>query len=318
MNKHALNLFLNECTALSLKDADETQGGLASALQKRHKIRETDITNVFDKASAEDEGDFARIYLATLLVLLCGAAYDSLHPLVFAKKKHLGKARVAPHWDPTRKYDLESIFAHEPMNLFPGWSSTNLRNNKSMLDSHWLTVNNNTVSTDLHGQLQSGGVSSGDNYQIARQLSPDDAQALAQREKGGNLSGKSRRMSEYSSSIDIQVGTWQKRVNNLSGPHTIQYDQQRALKKFRNLQLELQQTTQAGQNHYTELLNALTQRGFVPGDAAFDNITSAKNYWVQHRNQINKEVDKFIVEIGGKALANEPNVMSLTHATKKF
>lgn len=100
MHKAALDLFLAECTATALKSEIELRGTLASALQIRHKIRDTDLQTLFKLANAAEPHTFTRIYYVLTLQLFAGSAYKDLRPLFDAVQGNLEHAQVMPHWDP--------------------------------------------------------------------------------------------------------------------------------------------------------------------------------------------------------------------------
>lgn len=296
MQTEAKRVFLAECTAISLKQADEMEGGLASTLQKRHKIRDTDLQTIFKKTNPLERGTFAKIYMASQLILYSGAAYKDFRGLFDADAGALGSVQVTPHWDPTTAYTLGGIYEYEPMNLFPGWSLTNLRNNRYMLDPHTvLEYPDQSLATDLHGRHLSGSKASTGGMEIARRLSQPDLQRYEERIAGGDFAGRVRRNSVYSASLDRNKANMEQRLGNIEGGTQRNYAPDQAVKKFRRLERELRETTQAGSVHYDQLLHSLQTH--VGRNADYDRLVEAKQYWNMYRNAMVEYVRACAVEI---------------------
>ncbi|WP_233210960.1 hypothetical protein, partial [Pseudoxanthomonas sp. KAs_5_3] len=63
------------------------------------------------------------------------------------------------------------------MNLFPGWSLTNARNNQMMLDPHLLMLHSDGgISTDLNGKVSSKATSRTIGMQVSGALRSEDEQ----------------------------------------------------------------------------------------------------------------------------------------------
>ena len=308
MQTEAKRVFLAECTAMSLKQADEMEGGLASTLQKRHKIRDTDLQTIFKKTDPLERRSFAKIYMAFQLILYSGASYRDFKGLFNADAGALGSVQVTPHWDPGKAYTLGDIYEYEPMNLFPGWSLTNLRNNRYMLDPHTvLEYPDRRIATDLHGRHLSGSKASTGGMEIARRLSQPDLQRYEERIAGGDFAGRVRRNSVYSASLDDNKTNMEKRLSSIAGNTQRDYVPDQAIKKFRRLERELRETTLAGSVHYDQLLYSLQIH--VGRNDDYDRLVNAKQNWNLYRNAMIEYVSRCAVEIATLDASNSSITM---------
>lgn len=292
MKKDALKLFLSECTAISLKESAELEGGLSSTLQKRHKIRDTDLNSIFNKANNTYPESFDRWFLSVALIVYSGAAYKSIDGLIYSEKKQLGSAIVTPHWS-NSSYYLEEIYEYEPMNLFPGWSLTNQRNNRHMLDPHYIFTSTSGLGTDLHGSIRSGNNTHTEGMKIANVLYKNDVDALTQRMDAGSARNRTRRLSAYSSHLIDKEELWKSNLNGIKSATSISGDRNSNITNFNKLIKELQDTTTAGNQHYIDLINSLTQQGFTTTDEVYINIDSARQNWTTNRQILIQEMEFF-------------------------
>ncbi|MEE1924052.1 hypothetical protein V0R50_18300 [Pseudomonas sp. 148P] len=314
MHVSALNLFLMECAAQSLKNDDELGGGLASSLQKRHKIRNTDLDQLFKVANPMGSLLFSRIYVIFNLLHYAGAAYRNVADLVESAPNAMGNVQVKPHWDPTNNYSFDKIYDWEPMNLFPGWSLTNTRNNNHVFDPHVVFWENGVMSNDLHGVLHNQNGNPTEGMQMASHLHQNDY-AVTQHRLGGNgLPNRTRRYSAYSSHFhrneDKELGTLAK----LQSGKTQSVNHQRAIEKFTSLLARFRESTQAGNLHYTRLLGSLTQQGFNAGHPVVAELTTAQTNWNAHRNLNIQTLEGYLNEIKGWA---NPGAFTMHFPTNK-
>ena len=302
MHVSALNLFLMECAALSLKNDDELGGGLASSLQKRHKIRNTDLEKLYNVANPLAANLFSKIYVVFNLIHYAGAAYRDLDGLIQASPNAMGNVQVNPHWDPNSTYAFDKIYDWEPMNLFPGWSLTNVRNNNHVIDPHVVFWSPNKVlSNDLHGVLhnQNGSVTEG--MQMASHLHAGDYAQTQNRLGGGDLPNRTRRYSAYTQNFVRNEDRELRVLGKLQGSNTRTLDHQQAIDKFTTLLTRLRESTQAGNLHYTRLLNSLQVQGFNAFNPMVAQLTSAQTNWNTHRNLNIQALDGYLKEIKGWA-----------------
>ena len=308
MQTEAKIVFLAECTAMSLKQADEMEGGLASTLQKRHKIRDTDLQTIFQKTDALEPGTFAKIYMAFQLMLYSGASYKDFKGLLNAASGGLAAVNVTPHWHPGRTYALGDIYEYEPMNLFPGWSLTNLRNSRYMLDPHTvLEYPDQSIATDLHGRHLSGSKASTGGMDMARRLSQPDLQRYEKRIADDAFAGRVRRNSVYSDSLDRNKVNMENRLGNIAGDIQRDYAPDVAVRKFTRLERELRETTLAGSLHYDQLLHSLNLHVGMGTDYA--RLVDAKLHWNQHRDAMINYICRRIVELGKPSVPGESVTM---------
>ncbi|WP_035056445.1 hypothetical protein [Andreprevotia chitinilytica] len=298
MNKAALNLFLQECAAVSLQNSMELEGGLASTLQKRHKIRDVDLKTIFQRADQDVSMLYSKIYLVTQLVIYSGAAYDPIGSLYAAAPGNLHNAQVKPHWDPGKFHSLGDIYEYEPMNLFPGWSLTNTRNQAYMLDPHKIFLHPNaTISTDLHGELRAPSSEFTEGMHMARQLYKPDSDRLENRLSGHDLPGLTRQNSAYSAQLLAKESDMVDRLHHISGDNTSTHTKQDSVKLFTQLLKDLKATTQAGSKHYTDLIHSLTIQKFSVADAIFNEINKAKFHWDTNRGKIIQDIEGHLASI---------------------
>jgi len=299
MQDAALDLFMAECAAMTIKENEELGGGLSSALQTRHKIRDSDLHKIFKSADQREPRSFTKIYLLFQLMLYSGAAYKGFENLVSSVEGALSIAEVTPHWD-SKSYSLGAIYWCEPMNLFPGWSIPNLRNNQFMLDPHVVIEHlndNGRISTDLHGMHLSGSKASTNNITIAQQLNPHDAKVFEDRANNQDFPGTKRRNSVYSNSLDINKAMLERRLENISAQNEREYKRNKALKIFKVLMTELETTTEAGDRHYDELLTSVSKNR----TAVITALTNAKCQWNTHRRKMIKYIKTCCTEIETRA-----------------
>lgn len=287
MNKDALKLFLNECVATSLREYSELEGGLASTLQKRHKIRDTDLEEIFERANNTDPRTLHRWYLSASLILYSGAAYGNIESIANAAKGAIGLVTVKPHWS-SSYLALKDIYKYEPMNLFPGWSLTNQRNNNYMLDPHYIFINDDGLGTDLHGEIRSGTMSHTEGMSIASHLFKTDVTALEQRMNSSSTRNQNRRLSVYSEQLTKREDTWEKNLSRIKSSQELTNQKQKNEKRLDKLIKELKRTTVAGENHYRNLLHSLLLQGFTTQDEVHISISQALCNWSTNReNTIN-------------------------------
>jgi len=282
----ALELFIAECSATSLKSDDEMGGSLASTLQKRHKIRNTDLKTLFDKTNPMAGDYWNKVYMVFTLICYAGAAYRDLAPLIASNANALGNVQVVPHWDPTGTHALSGVYDWEPMNLFPGWSLTNTRNNQEMLDPHILFWNDTTkvLSTDLHGLMRGNGTKDTEGMSMAKALYRPDYNTLHTRLDNDQLQGRTRRYSAYSNHLADFNKQNLKEFEHFNGSNQRSLSLDRAKKKFKELSERLKENTRAGERHYERMLTSLTTLNLTQS-AIFSGLTAAKNNWTLHRKK---------------------------------
>ncbi|HEX7865171.1 MAG TPA: hypothetical protein VF555_09480 [Variovorax sp.] len=311
MHKAALDLFLAECTATALKSEIELRGTLASALQVRHKIRDTDLQALFKLADGAQPRTFKRIYYVLTLQLFAGSAYKDLWPIFNAASGNLSLTQVTPHWDPQKTHKLGSIYAAEPMNLFAGWSLTNTRNNQTMLDPHVLMEHlDGSISSDLNGVSASGSTAPTVGMRISGALSRPDAQATTQRLGGGTPQGLKRRYSAYSLNLIDNETRMKATMGKLSGGHARDYDRQQALRKFEKLLQDMRSSTRAGIDHYRQLYQNVPQDSAISG-----HLVDAYKSWHAHRLTAAGDIESFCNELKNPGL-NGP-IMTLPHTASR-
>jgi hypothetical protein len=293
MHKAALNLFLAECTATALREEIELKGSLASALQIRHKIRDTDLKRLFELADEAPPDTFRRCYYVYTLQLYAGSAYSTLEPIMSAAAHTLANVQVSPHWDPLKTHNFGSIYAAEPMNLFPGWSLTNARNNQFMLDAHRLMKHSDGgFSTDLHGETPSSSTTRTVGMQISGALRQEDERMTEKRLDGGKLSGLKPLYSPYSKSLKESEPFMSEKMKKLHGEERRKYDKSQALGKFEKISLEMKRTTVAGTDHYRLLFESLALQ-----QVNNQTLLDAQTYWSRHRIAVQKEIDVLINDL---------------------
>lgn len=311
MHAAALRLFLAECTATSLKKEVELKGSLASALQVRHKIRDTDLGKLFDLADKAPPDTYRRHYYVYTLQLFSGSAYSTFDSIVSASAGTLANVLVKPHWDPLKTHSLGSIYDQEPMNLFPGWSLTNARNNQMMLDPHLLMLHSDGgISTDLNGKVSSKATSRTIGMQVSEALRSEDEQVTEDRLKGGTLPGLQQTYSPYSNKLKKSEPQMLKTLGKLSGDESRAYDNTKAIKKFVKILEEMRKTTIAGDAHYNLLSGSLLNQKLTSSA-----LLSAQKYWTHHRSTAEREIDALIKELRTKDA--QEHAMTLRHHTPR-
>lgn len=307
MHAAALRLFLSECTATAFKDEIETKGSLASALQIRHKIRDTDLDRIFTLANEADANTLRRCYYVYTLQLYAGSAYSTLEPIMNANPGTLAGVQVTPHWDPQKTHSFGSIYAAEPMNLFPGWSLTNARNNQNMLDAHFLMVHKDGgISTDLHGASSSGSKSQTVGMQISEALDPLDEQTTEDRLGGGKPSGLKQIYSPYSKNLKEKEPAMSEKIKKLHGEKRRPYNVSQAISKFEKLSKYMANSTLAGEHHYRLLYDSLALQKLTDL-----NLLSAQKYWSRHRGVVMKEIDVVLTDLRRESASD--HAMTLRH-----
>lgn len=290
MHKAALKLFLEECVATTLKNEIELEGTLASALQIRHKIRDVDLKKLFDLADEARPLSIRRHYYAYTLQMFAGSAYSTLRPVISAPIGKLADAMVKPHWDPNKLHKFGAIYDAEPMNLFPGWSLTNTRNNRNMLDPHLLTLHSDgAISTDLHGEVSSSSLTRTIGMQISAKLHPEDERATESRLRGNDLPGLEKAYSPYSEKLKKNEDEMKNTLAKRRGTESRAYDTSQMLKKFEKILSAMKKSTLAGSNHYRLLFDNL-----IIQDLTSDILLLAKSYWARHRTAVEAEIDQVI------------------------
>lgn len=311
MHAAALRLFLAECTATSLKKEIELKGTLASALQVRHKIRDTDLKRLFELTDEAPPNTYRRNYYAFTLQLFSGSAYSSFDSILSAAAGTLANVRVRPHWDPLKDHRLGSIYDQEPMNLFPGWSLTNARNNQTMLDPHFLMLHpDGGISTDLHGEVVSQSKSRTLNMQVSGALHSDDEEVTEDRLRGGTLPGLQQIISPYSKKLKKHESQMERTLEKLSGDESRKYDKAQALKKFGKILDEMRRTTRAGNEHYRMLSASLLGQKLTSSV-----LSKAQTHWNAHRGTVEGEIDALIKSLRLKS--QQDHAMTLRHSAER-
>jgi hypothetical protein len=281
-----------------IREARETEGSLASAIQKRHKIRHTDLDAIFEAANKLDADKYSRIYMIFQLMLYAGAAYRNFKELIAAPANGLGNVYVLPHWDITNTYKITTAYPYEPMNLFPGWSLTNLRNNQVMLDPHRVILYpSNIMATDLCGVDQSANPSTPQGLKTASILNPKDGQATRKKLNDDNPSTRPRSNTAYTQSLELIENTLELRLANIrkSLVHTKTLE---VKNKFQKLRTELQSTTDAGVQHYQALIESITNN-LNSQHPAIASINSAQKNWQIHRAKMIEYINECLSDING-------------------
>lgn len=311
MHAEALRLFLAECTATSLKKEIELKGTLASALQVRHKIRDTDLEKLFKLADTAPPDSYKRHYYAYTLQLFSGSAYSTFESVMSAPSGTLGNVLVRPHWDPLKAHRLGSIYDQEPMNLFPGWSLTNARNNQTTLDPHLLMLHSDGgISTDLNGEVASKTKGRTVGMQISGTLHPEDERMTEKRLGGGTLPNLQQTFSPYSKGLKKSEPQIISTLEKLSGTKSRKYDVAQTTKKFVKISTEMKSTTEAGAAHYRLLTGSLLTQNLHSSA-----LLSAQKYWNTHRRAVQKEIESILKEL----LADNAHdhAMTLPHRTSR-
>jgi len=307
MHKAALDLFLAECTATALKSEVELRGTLASALQVRHKIRDTDLQTLFKLADGAPPNTFKRAYYVLTLQLFAGSAYKDFGPIFSAFSGNLSHTQVTPHWDSQKPHKLGSIYAAEPMNLFAGWSLTNTRNNQTMLDPHVLMEHlDGSISSDLNG-VSSSSTTPTVGMRISGALDRLDAKATTQRLQGETPQGLKRRYSAYSLNLKSDEARMQNTLGKLSGGHARDYDREQALRKFEKLLRDMRNSTRAGLEHYRELYRNVPQDSAISG-----HLAEAYQSWNVHRLTAEAEIEALCTKLKSPHWGGS-NIMTLPH-----
>jgi hypothetical protein len=296
MPTQAFNLYLHECAGTMVQDANEVEGGLASALQKRHKIRDTDLNKLFAAADAREDNTYSRTYLVFLLVLYAGGAYRNINRAVEAASGNMGNAMVTPHWG-DKDYKLVSIYEYEPMNLFPGWSLTNTRNNSSMLDRHLILKHSSgAISNEFSGFDQSSVLATPPSIKQAKAVFPQDGAASKLQSTNQHPNSRLRSNSAYSEQLEPLEAKWKQRLDNVEANKIVKNDKIQTLSKFNTLLTELRKTTDGGNQHYQALLTSIVVN-FDPTHDTYIAISAAKARWEAARNEMIVYLEKKIAEI---------------------
>lgn len=289
MLQAALTLFLYESMGVSLKRAEDLEGGLASALQKRHKIRDTNLKQLFELANKEEDMAWARIYNSLYLLTYAGAAYKNFENLFNAPKGSLGQVHIIPHWDTSQVIELASTYDKEPMNLFPGWSLSNTQNNNFILDPHVVYEElNGRLVTDLHGVKKSKNKKIPHSIQISKALYEKDAQATIDRNNNVDLHTalkRKRRNSGYTESLEEPSQALKKFSASIDKKNFTEHDKQEAINKFKYLKNIMKKTTDGGITHYTDLIVSVSKTLGIQ-HPAYAALTEAKNNWKKLRQDM--------------------------------
>lgn len=296
MPTQAFNLYLHECAGTMVQHANEVEGGLASALQKRHKIRDTDLNTIFDAANERLDNTYSRIYLVYLLLLYAGAAYGNVERIVSAVRYNIGNSMVTPHWG-DKPYKLSSIYEYEPMNLFPGWSLTNTRNNSSMLDPHMILKHiNGTISNELSGLDQSSVTATPPSIKQSRAIFPSDGNASKLQSSNQHPNSRARSNSAYSKQLVSMEADWKSRLTSIENKNIVKNSKAQTLLKFNTLKMELTKTTEGGNKHYQRLLASITVN-LTNTHEAYKAIAAAQFKWLAARSEMMAYLEQTITDI---------------------
>jgi hypothetical protein len=131
--KSAHRLYLAEAAALAAPKNLDISVLLAAATHMRHKFAEHALDKMFFAAADTKKNTILRKILVFRLVLCAQAAYQDIEPLF--QTPELAAATVKPYYA-TREYKFGSLYHREPLNLFPGLSTENLKNSNQVVDLH--------------------------------------------------------------------------------------------------------------------------------------------------------------------------------------
>ncbi len=133
----AFENYLVEATAMQIAKECDQDGMLAAAIHARHKVRKTDLQLFFDRANEASAKTWERYFYTYCLIVYASAAYRDVDAICKQRKGGLEDVEVIPHWSRKAKsYPLKSVVFQEPLNLFPGLSTENLSNNRTIIDQH--------------------------------------------------------------------------------------------------------------------------------------------------------------------------------------
>lgn len=295
MKKDAMLLFLAETTAVAIKEGMGGEVAFASALDKRHKIRRTDLRDMYNRIAGVQKKPNSYSRFATALLLnMAAAAYDD--PAAILESGDLASQPVRPHWDPSKTYTFQLVYEEEPMNLWAGWSLENKQNNNTQLDAHMLKVYQATnrediVATAMNEDLEGDTPSS----QIGASLSHgQDVNLMMTPQKPlqqGQFSASSSQpsvvlMSPFSQSLSDSSSQQMKLMSALEKTSF-----KATVLRKRDLRDLTHQRSEAGIQHYLQLLNSLNEVD-MGKSAAYDAIQDAMQNWTSHRKKLDLAVDK--------------------------
>lgn len=294
MDKLALELFLAESTAVAVVGEFDALGSMASALNKRHKVRQTDLLDLFELAQAQGPNTFERAILVFYLMILGGGAYDD--PMNIIQAGDLKNLRIKPHWDASGLHNFDTVCIWEPMNLWAGWANENQSNNNTTIDPHMLNFFQNckVVFTDITPQK----TNTTPNMTLANHFLPD-ATARTSWTYGG-VAKRERRYSAHSDMLVRQQQHIQYELDNfqhLAKPNTDSSLAAQELQRYMdNIGILESQSTTAGTQHYIELLDSLTARNLANLDF-YNKIDDARQRWISNRAKLRIIIDDWTQDL---------------------
>jgi hypothetical protein len=319
MDTAALNLFLAESSALAVIGEFNAHGAMASALNKRHKVRQTDLLTMLQLANGQREVSYTRAILVFHLILLGGGAYDDPRRIVDAPS--LYDLKVKPHWSDKATHNFSTACIWEPMNLWAGWANENQSNNNTTIDPHMLAFfqDSGRIFTDLGPQ----SAHRTPNMEISDRLLPSASAQTGLAPPTGRV--LQRRNSAHSQMLlDNQALIEQRtrRFHTFADSDSATVVRRTRLKRYlRDAQTLEALSTAAGNVHYTELLHSLTRRG-LKGLDSYARIESAQQQWVDFRAQLKIIIDEYVRDLaddhGVRSREIHPPVVEHVNKKRKF
>lgn len=283
MDKSALELFLAESTAVAVIGEFDALGSMASALNKRHKIRHTDLTTILGLAAAQRADTYERAILVFNLILLGGGAYDNPQSIISAGD--LRSLKIQPHWASSNAHNFSSVCLWEPMNLWAGWANENQSNNNEIIDAHMLKYFSQTplIFTDMNAQK----VNTTPNMTIAKTLLPGTTaktELSVQTQKS-----LQRRPSSHSLMLLQSRGHIERSVSDFHAYAKPGADGDLTRQQLKNFLFNAgvleRRSTAAGDKHYVELLGSLKTRNMATLQV-YATIERAQQQWNIYRAQL--------------------------------
>ncbi|NHZ44230.1 hypothetical protein [Massilia aquatica] len=277
IHENALQLFLSESTALALTGSVTGDVNMASALDKRHKIRKTDLEKVYNAACRQDPNTPQRAITVSYLMLMAGCAYDNPFGLINAPD--LSNYSVTPHWDKNKPHRLSAVYLWEPMNLWAGWAWENRHNASETIDSHYHDVFEKiTGGAQRSTSMNCTATTLTTNVRISQCIAPNTQTTFAPRPANTKLE---RQMSAYSANLELNKEIWKHAPDKFENA-TVDNTRRWKEKHMRCLISEVNASSVAGDMHYSALLNSLIARGKKASDD-YKRLENARENWTKFR-----------------------------------
>ncbi|MFY4695241.1 hypothetical protein [Burkholderia glumae] len=322
--KSAHRLYLAEAAALAAPTNLDISVLLAAATHMRHKFAEHALRKMFASAEKTDENTILRKILVFRLVLCAQAAYEDIKPLFTTP--NLAAAEVKPYYA-KKTYRFGSIYNREPLNLFPGLSTENLKNSSQVIDPRFLNqVKGSGLAhrfpIEQSGTINKGlGVNQGYPTTQSGTTSPTKTSGTMQIESPNskaiedtfpittNWYGDVTEEYENSCSVlDILLKNEPKIFEKI---HCSKIRQ--ILDDLKSMSDVSKQLTASGKDHYDQLLKNLggREKEFSDRDkndefsACFNRLDVAREQWVSFRKNLDTSISELLNEatpVGTEAL----------------